>query len=153
LADNKLFYPFGYNTILYNNKQYKNEFSFLIWQGCYLQQLCHNVWSLTEKTVSTEIIERAMDLVLRSNSLHYQDICEGLSNTQLNLIFAILAGETKLTASKTMQKYRLGTPRNVSKNKKVLEDKEIVEIHGSSIIFNDPVFEYWLKERNKTGDK
>jgi len=62
-------------------------------------------------------------------------------------IYAILAGETKLTASETMQKYRLGTPRNVSKNKIVLEDKDIVEIHGETIIFNDHIFEYWLRKR------
>ena len=87
-----------------------------------------------------------MNLVLRSNTLYYQDICDALSNTQLNLLYAILAGETVLTGSETMLKYKLGTPRNVSKNKKILVDKYIVEIHGKSIIFNDPIFEYWLKQ-------
>ena len=113
----------------------------------YLQQLCHNVWNATESKATNEIVENAMDLVVRSNALHYQDICEALSTTQLNLIYAILDGETKLTAADTMQKYNLGTPRNVSKNKKVLQGKEIVEIHGDSITFNDPVFEYWLREK------
>ena len=36
--------------------------------------------------------------------------------------------------------------RNVSKNKKILQEKDIVEIHGKAIIFNDPVFEYWLRQ-------
>jgi uncharacterized protein len=87
-----------------------------------------------------------MNLVLRSNILHYQDICDALSNTQLNLLYAILAGEKTLTGTETMLKYKLGTPRNVSKNKKVLEEKDIVEIHGKSITFNDPVFEFWLRQ-------
>jgi len=113
----------------------------------YLQQLCHNVWNATESKATYEIVENAMDLVVRSNVLHYQDICEALSTTQLNLIYAILEGETKLTAADTMQNYNLGTPRNVSKNKKVLEGKEIVEIHGDSITFNDPVFEHWLRKK------
>lgn len=112
----------------------------------YLQQLCHNVWNGTDSVATTKIVEGAMNLVLRSNALHYQDICDALSNTQLNLLFAILAGETRLTASKTMQQFKLGTPRNVSKNKNVLMEKDIVEIHGSSIIFNDPIFEYWLRQ-------
>ena len=56
----------------------------------YLQQLCHNVWNATETEATHEIIEMAMDLVVRSNALHYQEICEALSNTQLNLVFAIL---------------------------------------------------------------
>lgn len=88
-----------------------------------------------------------MDLVVRSNALHYQDISEALSNTQLNLVYAIMDGQTKYTAAATMLKYNLGTPRNVSKNKTVLEEKNIVEIHGESIIFNDPVFEYWLRNK------
>ena len=114
----------------------------------YLQQFCHNVWNATEIVATAEIIDTAMDLVVRSNSLHYQDICEALSNTQLNLVFAILNGETKLTAAETMLKYKLGTPRNVSKNKRVLEDKDIVEIHGDSITFNDPIYEYWLRKQS-----
>ncbi len=112
----------------------------------YLQQLCHNVWNGTDTKATHEILVQAMDLVVRSNVLHYQDICDSLSNTQLNLLNAILAGETKLTASKTMQQYKLGTPRNVTKNKMVLIEKDIVEMHGESILFNDPIFEYWLRQ-------
>jgi len=92
------------------------------------------------------MLEEAMNLVIRSNALRYQDICDALSNTQLKLLFAILAGETKLTAAKTMQLFKLGTPRNVSKNKKILIEKDLVEIHGQSITFNDPIFEYWLRQ-------
>jgi len=113
----------------------------------YLQQLCHNVWNGTDSDTTDQNIEEAMNLVVSSNQLHYQDICDALSNTQLNLLYAILAGEAMLTASETMQKYKLGTPRNVTKNKKVLQEKDIVEIHGKTVLFNDPVFEYWLRER------
>jgi hypothetical protein len=63
-----------------------------------------------------------------------------------NMLYAILAGETKLTAAKTMQQFKLGTSRNVSKNKQILIQKDIVEIHGQSILFNDPIFEYWLRQ-------
>jgi uncharacterized protein len=113
----------------------------------YLQQLCHNVWNATESELTLRIIDEAMDLVVRSNALHYQDICDALSNTQLNLIYAILAGETQLTAAETMRKFKLGTPRNVIKNKIILSEKDIVEIHGNFISFNDPVFEHWLRSR------
>ena len=111
----------------------------------YLQQLCHNVWSRTDSEAAPKMLEEGMNLVIRSNALHYQDICEALSNTQLNLLFAILAGERKLTSAVTMQEYKLGTPRNVSKNKQVLIARDIVEIHGHTITFNDPIFEYWLR--------
>lgn len=112
----------------------------------YLQQLCHNVWHNTETEVSHVIIEEAMELVVRSNALHFQDMCESLSNTQINLLKAILGGKRRFTATSVMQEYKLGTPHNVSKNKKVLIEKDIVEIHGDDIIFNDPIFEYWLRK-------
>jgi hypothetical protein len=115
----------------------------------YLQQLCHHVWSRTDKECHPKLVDEAMNLVLRSHVLHYQDICDALSNTQLNLLFAILAGETKLTAAKTMQRYKLGTPRNVSKNKNTLVERDIVEFHGQSISFNDPIFEYWLRQLHR----
>ena len=113
----------------------------------YLQQLCHNVWNTAEKEVSREHIDIAMDLVVRSNALHYQDICEALSNTQLNLVNAILAREKKFTSTYVMEEYHLGTPRNVSKNKKALIEKDIIEIHGETVTFNDPIFEFWLRQR------
>ena len=94
----------------------------------YLQQLCHNVWNGTDIETTSKNLE------------------ESISNTQLNLLKAILAGERKLTATTVMQQYRLGTPRNVSKNKCVLVGKDIVEIHGENIFFNDPIFEYWLRK-------
>lgn len=112
----------------------------------YLQQLCHHVWNGTESETTNQTIEEAMNLVVRSNKLHYQDMCDALSNTQLNLLHAIIAGETRLTASETMSKFRLGTPRNVSKNKQILIEKDIVEIHGNTISFNDPIFEYWFRQ-------
>jgi len=113
----------------------------------YLQQLCHNIWTSSAKKINETTVAESMDLVLRSNILYYQDLCESLSNTQLNLLKAILAGETKLTSTQAMQAYKLGTPRNVSKNKQALMEKDIVEIHGDSISFTDPIFEYWLRNR------
>ncbi len=113
----------------------------------YLQQLCLNVWNCSDSEVGPRIIEEAMDMVGTANLLHYQDVCESLSNTQCNLLRAIMAGEKQLNATKTMQVYKLGTPRNVSKNKQTLNEKDILEIHGSNTLFNDPIFEYWLRNK------
>jgi hypothetical protein len=45
-----------------------------------------------------------------------------------------------------MDKYRLGTPHNVSRNKKVLEFKDIIDNQENKISFLDPLFEIWLKK-------
>lgn len=65
--------------------------------------------------------------------------------TQLNLLKAISAGENQLTAKAVMDKYRLGTPHNVSKNKQVLQFKDIIDTQGNQLSFLDPLFEIWLK--------
>jgi len=114
-------------------------------QPYYILQLSDKVWNRTDSKVAARMVDESMTLLLRSNALYYQNICDALSNTQLNLLYAILAGESKLTANMTMQRFSLGTPRNVSKNKQTLIEKDIVEMHGQSITFIDPIFEYWLR--------
>jgi hypothetical protein len=112
----------------------------------YLQQLCHNTWNLTEHKVTSDKIEEALDLVINSNALHYLDTCDALSNTQLNLLKAILNGEKKLTSMNVMHQYKLGTPRNVTKNKRLLMQKDIIEVHGDDISFCDPIFAHWFRQ-------
>lgn len=112
----------------------------------YIQQLCHHIWNLTSTEVTEDIIRRSVDLVIRSNNLYYQAICDNLSNTQFNMLSAVLNGETHLTSVEIMKKYDLGTPNNVSKNKKKLEFMDIFDIYGSRIDFSDPMFEYWLRQ-------
>ena len=59
---------------------------------------------------------------------------------------AVCAGETHLNASDILKKYRLGTSGNVSKNKGVLEKKDIIDIDQTIISFIDPVFEIWFRK-------
>jgi len=58
--------------------------------------------------------------------------------------------KTKLTSATVMQKYKSGTPRNVSKNKHSLIQKDIKDIidiqSDKKIIFLDPVFQLWFKQ-------
>ena len=111
----------------------------------YIQQLCHHAWNLTENSVTEDLLKEAMDLVIRSNKVYYQNICENLSNTQYNLLVAIMNGEKQITSAKTMHDYHLGTPRNVIKNRNMLESKDILDIYHDGIHFTDPIFKYWLK--------
>jgi len=112
----------------------------------YIQQLCHHVWSLTEHKVNENAIQNAIDLVLSSNSILYQETCEGLSSTQLNLLRAVASNESRFTSHLVMNQYGLGTPRNVFKNKLMLESKEIIDFHAENSYFVDPFFEYWFKK-------
>jgi len=43
-----------------------------------------------------------------------------------------------------MNKFRLGSSANVSKLKKTLIERELIEINGKDAEFLDPVFELWF---------
>ena len=45
-----------------------------------------------------------------------------------------------------MQTYQLGTPRNVSRNKKVLIENDIAQPSENGLELVDPAFEIWLRK-------
>lgn len=111
----------------------------------YVQQLSHFVWRGTRKEVTSEIVDKAFQQIVDTNLPLYVAECEALSITQLNLLIAIAKGENVLTGAAVMSKYKLGTPQNVSKNKLVLQQKDILDRIPEGFYFLDPVFEYWFR--------
>lgn len=112
----------------------------------FVQQLAHITWQNTSDKVSDEIMKASTDELTEQNAMLYQEIINGLSDTQVNLLIAISKKETRLSSSAVMQKYSLGTSANVVKNKKVLVDREIIEVTADNITFQDPVFRIWLNK-------
>jgi len=112
----------------------------------YVQQLAHFVWSFSGKKVTPDVINYALQFMLTSNSSFFVKIIEDLSKTQINLLKAISNGETKLTSLRTMQDYKIGTPRNIIKNRRILEGKDIIDISADNILFIDPLFEIWFRK-------
>ena len=94
----------------------------------YVQQLAHYVWQQTKNVAGPDEINIAFTELLAANSPLYQKEVEIMSSTQLNLLKAIIKGESKLTSVKTMKIYRLGTPRNVSKNKTKFINNFIIKL-------------------------
>lgn len=112
----------------------------------YVQQLAHLVWTETEKKATREILQKSLDNLLNWNEIFYQREIEILSQTQINLLEAIINGVEQLTSAKVMKDYNLGTPRNVSKNRQILEKADIIDISGKKISFLDPAFELWFRK-------
>jgi hypothetical protein len=113
----------------------------------YVQQFAHYTWQKTNKKVSKEILQRALDEMIYSNMPLFQRDMENTSKTQINLIKAILKGEKKLTSAKVMKKYHLGTPRNVSKNIEKLQTRDIIHKSAEGFDFLDPVFKLWFRKQ------
>ena len=113
----------------------------------YVQQLAHYTWNLTTKKATIKEINAALAELIQTNSPLYQKETESISGTQLNLLKAIALGAEQYTAVATMQHYKLGTPRNVSKNKDILIKKDLIHEVKAIYEFLDPAFELWFKKQ------
>ena len=112
----------------------------------YVQQLSHYTWNMTLKSATKTDIIRSLNELINANMPLYQRETEILSSTQLNLLKAVAHGETQLTSARVMNDYRLGTPRNVSKNKTILINDDILGASGGTYFFLDPAFELWFRK-------
>lgn len=113
----------------------------------YVQQLSHYTWNITHKKATVAEINAALQELIQANTPLYQNEIENISTTQLNLLKAVVKGEVQFTSAAVMQKYVLGTPRNVSKNKTQLINRDMIHEVNGMYEFVDPAFECWFKKQ------
>jgi len=113
----------------------------------YVQQLAHYTWNLTSKKATLNELNIALTELINANAPLYQKEVESISQTQINLLKAVTKGETQFTSTVTMQKYLLGTPRNVSKNKTILINNDVIHEINGKYEFVDPAFELWFNKQ------
>ncbi len=110
----------------------------------YVQQLAHYTWQKTADKADKKVLNEALKELIWTNTPLYQKEVESISNTQLNLLKAIVAGKKKFTSTKVMRDYKLGTPNNVTKNKAALIDADIIHEFAGTFELLDPAFELWF---------
>ena len=112
----------------------------------YVQQLAQQSWLRTEKDCSNEIVLVAFSNLVMQLSMLFQNLTDGLSNTQVNFLKAMINDVAQLSSQNTILEYGLGTSGNIMKIKKMLISKEIIDINGGKITFLDPLYKAWLKD-------
>jgi len=113
-----------------------------------VQQLSHLVWQRTYHTADDTIYNHACLDLLSQNEILYLRETELLSETQLHFLKAVAAGITEnYNSKKVMSEYKMGTSANISKIKKALQEKEIIELSNNKIDFVDPVYKLWFKRK------
>jgi len=112
----------------------------------YVQQLAQYTWNMTEENVTIEIIKKALNELINANTPFYQEKAESFSNTQINMLKAVAGGKSRFTSVSVMNEFNLGTPRNVSKNKTILINEDIIQLSGEKYDFVDPAFELWFRQ-------
>ena len=61
------------------------------------------------------------------------------------MLKAIANGEQHFSSQAATQIYRLGNPNTIVKNKKVLQNKDIIEKQKDNFIFVDPIYRLWFR--------
>lgn len=112
----------------------------------YLQQLCYFIWSFTASEVNEEVFSLGLKQVLNINTPMFQNDSESLSSTQIEMLKAIAHGEQHFSSQAVKQLYNLGNPNTIVKNKKTLQNKDIIEKEKENFAFVDPIYHLWFKE-------
>lgn len=111
----------------------------------YVQQLAQQSWLRTSKVCSKAIVNQAHRSIVDQLSMLFQSKTDELSNTQVNFLNALISGAEQFSSKETLDQYRLGTSANVSRIKRALENKEIIDWFTGEITLLDPMYHYWLK--------
>ena len=111
----------------------------------YVQQLAQLAWLRTAQRCSDEIVCEAHASLVEQLSLLFVTITETLTTQQLNYLKALTAGETAITSTEVMHRYRISSPTAVSRARKALVEKDILDNKAGVVSFQDPIYAYWLK--------
>ena len=142
--------PFIVDTFKKSGKRISDEFASRICDltechSWYLQQCCYFVWNATVTEVSEQSFSYGLKQMINTNSPMFLNDTETLAASQIEMLRAIKDGVLQLSSSETRTKYHLGNPNTISKNKKVLQNKDIVEIKGGKMVFVDPIYRLWFE--------
>ena len=114
----------------------------------YVQHLAWVVWYKTDKIVTNKDVTAAIDDLLEQNKVFFQREVEQLSELQVNFLRALANGVTTGFSRKdVIKKYRLESSANVQSVKKALLKKDLINVDGQEISFNDSLFKQWLKRQ------
>lgn len=93
-------------------------------------------------------ISEAIDDLLEQNKVFFQREVEQLTELQLNFLRALANGVTNgFSRKEVIKKYRLESSANIQAIKKSLLKRDLIDIDGETIAFNDSLFKLWLKRQ------
>lgn len=115
-----------------------------------VQYLCHHMWNwcLEAKKIEKEDIIEVLENIINEQSVNYIAFWDGLSLHQRLFLKAISKFQNKQTFSKEfIMENDLGTAGSVQKSIALLKKKNIIDVEGKEIWFNDVFFKEWIKKR------
>lgn len=111
----------------------------------YTQQLSQLSWLRTSDMCNESIVATAHESLVEQLSLLFTNMMETFSFQQTCYLHAVIAGERSITSAETMYKYHISSATSASRSLKTLVNKDILDNTAGKITFQDPIFEYWLR--------
>ena len=142
--------PFIVNAFKRTNKEISKEQAeqlcdIVKCHSWYLQQLCYFVWSGTSDKVTDETIEMRTRQLIDTNMPMFMNDTENLTAAQTAMLRAVANGEYRFNTIPVVRKYELGSAQTITRNKRMLTERDFIEKEGELYVFSDPVFELWFK--------
>ena len=142
--------PFIVNAFKRTNKEISKEQAeqlcdIVKCHSWYLQQLCYFVWSGTSDKVTDETIEMRTRQLIDTNMPMFMNDTENLTAAQTAMLRAVANGEYRFNSIPVVRKYELGSAQTITRNKRMLTERDFIEKEGGLYVFSDPVFERWFK--------
>lgn len=92
------------------------------------------------------VLVEALQAILSVHEPRFVSMMNSLTTHQVNLLKAILEGQTKFSSSEVVRQYKLNSSANVKRVKDALMKKEIVSFDDNDLpTILDPLFEYWVR--------
>lgn len=115
----------------------------------YVQELAYNTLLRTKGDSTTiDNLKAAFNDLLDDNTTYFIEKTERLTSYQLNFLHAIVDGIHKdFGVSCIREEYNLGSPSNIPRIKKALQERELIDITDKGCFISDPVLEKWMKYR------
>lgn len=115
-----------------------------------VQYLCHHLWNwcLEAKRVEKQDVIKVIDNIIAEQFVNYIALWDGLSLRQRLFLKAISKSQGKPIFSKDfISENELGTSGSVQKSITLLKKKNIIDVDGKKIVFNDIFFKKWIKKK------
>ena len=112
----------------------------------YIQQCCYFIWNSTAVEVTEESFNFGLRQMINTNSPMFLTDTESLASSQIEMLRAIKDHVSQLSSSETRSRYHLGNPNTISKNKRILQAKDIIELKDGHLVFVDPIYRLWFSK-------
>lgn len=120
----------------------------------YIWQIANSCFNLTKGYLSNSLIAEAIESLLFTHSVRFQETVDNLSRYQIYFLRAVFDGISKASSLDVIEHYRLNSSANVHRVKEAMTKKEVISIDSQDtphII--DPIFRLWLERSYfKTSD-